>query len=220
MNPVERNRSILYKYIPEKAVPVITEWIYQYDFKLRIKKSRSSKYGDYRPPAAGMNHQISINHDLNKYAFLITLVHEIAHLTNWNKHRDRVKPHGNEWKEDFKRLMAGFMNSEIFPDDVIYALRSYMSNPAASSCSDSNLLRALKKYDQRDDTVLLEELPKESIFLFSGRAFVKGEQIRKRFRCKEKGTARIYLFDPLAEVKLVEKPAASVSAIRWPFSKA
>ena len=38
MNQTERNQSILYKYIPEKAVPTITEWIIQFDFKLRIKK--------------------------------------------------------------------------------------------------------------------------------------------------------------------------------------
>ena len=61
----------------------------------KVKKSRSSKYGDYRPPLKGSNHLITINYDMNKYAFLITLVHEIAHLTNWNKHKDKVKPHGD-----------------------------------------------------------------------------------------------------------------------------
>src|SRR3954471_22255295 len=99
MDQLERNQNILYKYIPEKAVPIIAEWIYVHDFKLRIKKTRTSKYGDYRPPHSGNNHQITINYDMNKYAFLITLVHEIAHLTNWNKYKDRVKPHGEEWKQ-------------------------------------------------------------------------------------------------------------------------
>ncbi|MBN8694896.1 MAG: SprT-like domain-containing protein [Bacteroidetes bacterium] len=207
MSQLERNQSVLHKYLPEQAVPVIAQWIYQYDFKLKIKKSRSSKYGDYRPPVKGQNHQITINHDLNKYAFLITLVHEIAHLTNYNKHKDTVAPHGEEWKLEFKILMNYFLHEHIFPEDVFKALKKYMSNPAASSCSDTNLLRVLKKYDQRQDLVLLEELPEGSSFIYGDdRLFVKGEQIRKRFRCKDVKTRQIYLFNPLTEVKPTEAP--------------
>ena len=33
-------------------------------------------------------HRISVNNDLNKYAFLVTLVHEFAHYT----HRDQDPP--------------------------------------------------------------------------------------------------------------------------------
>jgi hypothetical protein len=214
MSQLHRNQSILHKYIPEKAVPVISNWIYTYDFKLRIKKSRSSKYGDYRPPVKGENHLITINYDMNPYAFLITLVHEIAHLTNWNKHRDTVKPHGEEWKTHYKLLMHQFMTPEIFPDDVIYALRKYMNNPAASSCSDTNLLRVLKKYDTRENTVLLEELPEGATFRYNkDRVFVKGEQVRKRFKCLEKGSRRMYLFNPLTEVELCEMPVPERKAM-------
>jgi hypothetical protein len=221
MEQEQRNKSILYKYIPEQAVPTITEWIYQYDFKLRIKKSRTTKYGDYRPPHGGLNHQITINYDMNKYAFLITLVHEIAHLSNWNRHQNRVKPHGSEWKEEFKRLMKGFMHPGIFPEDVIIALRKYMLNPAASSCSDTNLLRTLKKHDLHKNAMLLEDLAEGSVFSYgSGRLFTKGVQIRKRFRCKEIKTGVIYLFDPLAEITLVESPLLPPRQIVWPFSKA
>ena len=204
MNQLERNQSILYKYIPEKAVPTISEWIFKFDFKLRIKKSRTSKYGDYRPPVKGENHLITINHDMNKFAFLITLVHEIAHLSNYNKNKDTVKPHGEEWKLHYKLLMQQFLIPDIFPSDVIIALRKYMSNPAASSCSDTNLLRVLKNYDTRQHTVLLEELPINTIFQYNkNRNFIKGEQIRKRFKCKELQTNRMYLFNPLTEVQAV-----------------
>ena len=216
MDQLERNQSILYKYIPEKAVPVIAEWILKFDFKLRIKKSRSSKYGDYRPPLKGENHLITINYDMNKYAFLITLVHEIAHLSNYNKNKNTVKPHGDEWKLHYKLLMQQFLIPDIFPADVIMALRKYMSNPAASSCSDTNLLRVLKKYDVRQDTVLLEELPQGTQFRYNNsRDFIKGEQIRKRFKCKEVGTNRMYLFNPLTEV-LAIKPLSDLPNFR-PF---
>ena len=206
MNPqLERNKNILAKYLPDHTVDVITEWIYVYDFKLKIKKSRASKYGDYRPPVKGANHQITINHDMNKYAFLITLVHEVAHLTNWNKNKNRVKPHGEEWKNEFKVLMAPFIREEIFPPDVLSALTRYMRDPAASSCSDPHLMRVLKQYDVRVNTVLLEELPPNAVFMYSqGRYFVKGEKIRTRFKCLELKTKREYLFSPLAEVYLVK----------------
>jgi SprT protein len=207
MNQLERNQSILHKYIPEKAVARISEWIFKYDFKLRIKKSRTSKYGDYRPPIGGENHLITINYDMNPYAFLITLVHEIAHLTNWNKHKNRVLPHGAEWKLEFKILMNYFLYEEIFPDDVAMALKKYMQNPAASSCSDTDLLRVLKKYDQRQDTVLLEELPEGATFRYNKeRTFIKNERIRKRFKCKEVKSNRIYLFNPLTEVEVITIP--------------
>lgn len=207
MEQLERNQSILYKYIPEKAVPVIAEWIYVHDFKLRIKKSRLTRLGDYRPPVKGENHLITMNYDLNKYAFLITLVHEIAHLTNWNKRKDKVKPHGEEWKEEYKILMRNFMSYEIFPVDVIEALKRYMSNPAASSCSDTNLLRVLKRYDLRDGTVLLEDVKEGSTFSYnSNRFFIKGEQVRKRFKCTEVATKRAYLFNPLTEVAVISTP--------------
>ncbi len=207
MHQAERNQSILHKYIPEKSVKVISEWIFKYDFKLKIKRSRTSKYGDYRPPVNGENHLITINHDMNQYAFLITLVHEIAHLTNWNKHKDSVLPHGAEWKLEFKILMNYFLYEQIFPEDVVVVLKKYMQNPAASSCSDTSLLRILKQYDHRQDTVLLEELPQGATFRYNkDRLFIKNEQVRKRFKCKELKSNRVYLFNPLTEVEQVSVP--------------
>ncbi len=217
MNQLDRNQSILHKYIPEKAVPIISEWIYTFDFKLRIKKSRSSKYGDYRPPVKGENHQITINHDMNKYAFLITLIHEVAHLSTYNKHKNHVKPHGDEWKLHYKFLMQQFLIPEIFPVDVITALRKYMNNPAASSCSDTNLLRVLKNYDVRNNTVLLEDVPSGATFSYNdNRFFIKGEQSRKRIRCKEAKTNMIYLFNPLTEVFVIHTPLFAENKADFP----
>lgn len=215
---LEKNKAILSKYIPAKSVNIIAQWIYHYNFKLKIKKSRSSKYGDYRPPIKKMfaslktplnqeeaNHQITINNDLNPYAFLITLIHEIAHLSNWEKHKNKVKPHGEEWKTEYKVLMDNFLNEEIFTIDIIEALMNYMRNPAASSCSDITLQRVLKKYDKKKDVILLEELQEECIFkIASGRYFIKGKKIRKRYKCKEVNTNKEYLFNPLSEVLIIQ----------------
>lgn len=201
----QRNSDILRKYLPEAAVPLIAEWIITYDFKLKIKKERSSRLGDYTAPHNGLNHTITINHNLNKYSFLITLVHEVAHLVTYNQHKNSVSPHGAEWKQNFKILIQPFLNTDIFPLEVFAALRSYMQNPAASSCSDTKLLRTLKLHDEDKATVFLEYLPHNAIFLYNGsRVFKKGEKIRKRFKCSDINTGAVYLFDPLAEVEIFE----------------
>lgn len=201
MEQLERNKNILRKYIPEASVDIVAEWIYTFDFKLKIKKSRASKYGDYRQPINGLNHQITINYDLNPYAFLVTLIHEIAHLTTYLHHKNNVKPHGEEWKYEYKKLMRPFMNETVFPQDIIVALEVAMQNPAASGCSDVDLLRALRKYDLGKKSQHLEDLPANTLFSISdGRQFIKGERIRTRYRCMENNTNRIYLFNPLSEV--------------------
>ena len=207
----QKNSEILRKYLPENSVDLVARWIIEFDFKLKIKKERSTRLGDYTAPRNGMNHIITVNHNLNKYAFLITLVHEVAHLVTWNQHRDRVSPHGQEWKNNFKILIQPFLNTDIFPLEVFAALRRYMSNPAASSCTDQHLLKTLKLHDEQNGQVFLEYLPQNTVFLYNGtRVFQKGEKIRKRFRCREISTGAIYLFNALAEVEIFESTGQSV----------
>lgn len=208
MNQFERNQAILRKYIPEAVVPMMAEWIVQFDFKLKIKRSRQSKYGDYRAPMHGTNHQITINHDLNQFAFLLTLVHEVAHLLTFERHGNRVKPHGEEWKTAFKDLMRPVVKLNVFPDDVRDAIIRYMQNPAATSCSDLHLMRVLRRYDDAQAVyVHLETLPAEAFFLYNGRRFKKGMKRRTRFLCTEMDTRRQYLFSPLADVEPEEREA-------------
>ncbi len=176
------------------------------DFKLKITKERSTKLGDYTAPHNGLNHTITINHNLNQSSFFITLVHEIAHLKTYQHYKNRVAPHGQEWKQAFRELMIPFLNTENLPLDILYATRKYLQNPAASSCSDVTLMRTLKLYDKlaHDNClVLLERIPHKTHFIYNGRVFEKGDQLRKRFRCQEVGSIAIYLFSPLAEVELI-----------------
>jgi hypothetical protein len=193
--------DVLAQYMPASAAPVIAKWIDYFQCEFKISKNRATKLGDYRHPFRGTGHKISVNNDLNPYAFLVTTVHEFAHLLTWNEHKNKVKPHGSEWKLNFKRMMAPFMEQSIFPDDVQQAILSYLSNPAASSCTDLRLSRALKKYDSSVSHTRLEELPLHTLFTIKdGRRFKKGERLRKRYRCTCLDNGNIYLFNPLAEV--------------------
>lgn len=214
---VERNKIILKKYIPEKSVNVIVDWIYKYNFKLKIKKSRSSKVGDHMPPHNGKNHTITVNHDLNKYSFFVTLVHEIAHLITWEKYKGKVFAHGKEWKSEYSKLLNYFlvMNStlteeeKLFPAEVYAALQKHMFSPAAASCSDLNLSRALEKYDEDNKSISLERIAVGSSFRiaisknkFSKEIYIKGEKRRTRFKCTQANTRKEYLIHALCKVVL------------------
>lgn len=202
---IEKTTRALEKYVPLEAAPIIARWIHQAPCLFKISKSRLSKFGDYRSPYKDKGHRISVNHNLNPYAFLVTTVHEFAHLKTWNEHKAKAKPHGSEWKRNFKLLMEPFFKLGVFPKDIQQAVLVYLNNPAASSCSDLTLFRTLQFYDKpKIGHLRVEELPHGSSFtLPNGRMFKKGEKLRTRFRCEEIGSGRIYLFSPVAEVKVV-----------------
>jgi SprT protein len=197
--------KVLEKYLPPDAAPLIGRWIDHFKCEFKISRKRNSKFGDYRAPHSGKGHRISVNYDLNPYAFLVTTVHEFAHLHTWNEHKQKAKPHGAEWKNNFKKMMQPFFEKEIFPADIKDAITNYLNNPAASSCSDLTLYRSLRKYDAPKEAVFtVEKLPAKSLFkLQDGRVFLKEEKLRKRYKCIEVHTERVYLFSPVAEVELI-----------------
>ncbi len=203
----EKYRQVLIKYIPNQTVEPILDWFYHYNFDLRITKSRNTKLGDFMNSINGERHKISINHDLNQYAFLITLVHELAHLVTYQKYKHQVKPHGNEWKFSFQVLLSNFLNETIFPNDILEALKNYINNPAASSCTDTALMRVLKKYDAIENAnsfQLLENLLEGQFFKYGKKRFFLIKEIkRKRYWCEDIESKRLYSFSPLAEVELL-----------------
>lgn len=139
-----------HKFVPPTAVTYCSKLWYDNNFDLKITPKRSTKLGDYKYDFLKKTHTISVNHDLNRYGFLITYLHEIAHLKTFKKYSTRVLPHGNEWKLEFQKLVEPILNKETFPDKIFYALSKYMSNPKASSCSDSNLLLAIRSFDEKE----------------------------------------------------------------------
>ena len=99
-------KDILSDYLPELSVPIVFDWVKSNNVQLKIAKNTTTKLGDYRPPQGRYGfHRISVNHDLNKYNFLLTFVHEFAHLKNWEQHKRNVNPHGKEWKLAFREFL-------------------------------------------------------------------------------------------------------------------
>ena len=196
-----KDDKILVEYLPENYVKQVMKWIVQKKVHLKITRGRKSKLGDYRPPIRYSNHRISINHDLNQYAFLITFVHEMAHLNVWEVHQNRVAPHGVEWKNEYRKLMKVVLKNNIFPDDIHEVLSQSIINSKASSSSELQLTRVLKKYDSNSFGISLEDIPENTIFQTeSGSQFKKGEKRRTRYVCLNMQNNKHYLFHPLCSV--------------------
>jgi len=197
-----KERELLEKYLPENSIESVLNWVIKNNIHLKISKKRSTKFGDYRPPGRDNPvHRISINYNLNQYSFLITFVHELAHLVVWEKHKNKVSPHGKEWKTEYRLLMEPLLDQNIFPDDLVNVLSKSIINSKASSSSDINLSRVLKKYDNQSENTHLEDIPINSVFQTeSGINFIKGEKRRTRYLCVKVTDNRKYLFHPLTPV--------------------
>jgi SprT protein len=196
--------EVLERYIPEAAVDSAFELIQSNNVHLKIVNERVTRHGDYRKLPNG-GHQITVNANLNRFRFFITLIHEIAHLVAFQKYGRNIKPHGNEWKFTFQQLMLPFIRPEIFPNRLLPFLALHFKNPKASSDTDSRLSLALKEYDPPNDKNYIFEIPIGANFrLYNGKIFKRGKQRVKRFECVEIATGRVYLFNPNAEVEFLK----------------
>jgi SprT-like family len=193
----------LAKYIPEHAVKPIFELIVTNNVHLKIVNERKTRHGDYRKGLLG-KHEITVNANLNKYRFIITLIHEIAHLVAFEKFGRNIKPHGEEWKFTFQRLMVPFIRPEIFPNSILPLLARHFKNPTASSDTDATLALALKQFDDLNDKNYVFEIPYNSVFrIANGKIFKKIALRVKRYECLEINSGKTYLFNPNAEVELL-----------------
>jgi SprT protein len=198
--------SALQDYLPPYTYEPVLHYLQVYKVHLTVARERKSILGDYRHRTGVHSHRISVNGNLNPYSFLITLLHELAHLLTFEKWGNKVASHGKEWKATFGQLLAQFIEHDIFPQDIKTVLLQSLHNPAASSCADEALLRTLRSYDKKNgESLFVESLPEGSLFkTHDGRVFKKGEKMRKRFRCVEVATKRLYLFSGVYEVEVID----------------
>ncbi|MEX0290538.1 MAG: SprT-like domain-containing protein [Flavobacteriaceae bacterium] len=195
----------LQKYLPERAVTPCFELIKAYGVNLKVVNRRVTRHGDYRRLADG-THQITVNATANRYRFLITLIHEMAHLVAFEKFGRRIKPHGIEWKQTFQHMMLPFIRPEVFPPRLLPVLALHFKNPKASSSTDANLSIALREFDEHSNKNHVFEIPSGGVFkLYNGKLFKKGKKRVKRYECIELATGKRYLFQPNAEVELVSE---------------
>jgi len=186
-------------YVPSKAIPFIEFLINEHSFTLKIVNQRETKHGDFRQLPDG-RFQITVNNNLNKYQFLLTLVHEIAHHVTHQKF-GRVQPHGKEWKMVFQHLMLPFLRPEIYPIKMLPYLAKYFKNPKASTDADVDLSLALRGNVAETGKHFIFEIPFGSLFLFKNTIYKRGNKRRTRFECMNMSNKKVYLFNQNVEIE-------------------
>lgn len=200
----ERPFSELIPFLPPDTFEEVVQYFQDHTIHLTLTRERKSVLGDYRRPSPDAPyHRISINATLHAYSFLITLLHELAHMLVFLQYKDRVMPHGTEWKLQFQKMLLPYIGKNFFPKDIEHALIRYLNNPKASTCTDTNLYKALYKYaSNKEGWTLLEDLAAGSRFsIEGGKEYLLLEKRRTRYRCQEISTGRMYLFPSIYEVK-------------------
>jgi SprT protein len=191
-------------YLPPGTYEAVLTYLRLYKVHLTIARERKSVLGDYRHRTNHDNHRISVNGNLNAWSFLITLLHELAHMLAFEHFGNDILAHGKEWKKVYGGLLDQFLQKNIFPPDIQAEILRSLQNPAASSCAEEDLLRVLRRYDKQNHNRLVEDIALNALFRTSdGRVFKKGEKLRKRFKCAEVETGRVYLFSPVYEVEAI-----------------
>ena len=153
--------------------------------------------GDFRvlPPNRT---QITVNENLNPYAFLITYVHEVAHADVNCQYKRRVQPHGKAWQTAFQRLMQPLLMEAVFPEAILQPLQRYMTKPAATTYASPALMLALRQLDANetdavmDNKTLLRNVPEGKAFQFAKKTYIRGTLRRTRVVCREVSSGKSY----------------------------
>ena len=196
--------STIENFVPTASIPLLSKYLVHWEVNLVVTRKRLTKRGDFRALPKG-GHQIPVKEMSNPYRFLITTLHEIAHLIAYKDFGPKIKPHGKEWKHVFREIISPFLVSEIFPEELLRVLLLHFRNPKASSDTDTQLAVVLNKFDPENEKNYIFELENGSIFeIHNGRRFVRGKKRTKRYECREVDGKRLYLFSPHAQVIKIE----------------
>ena len=198
--------STLQQYLPTGSYNLVLYYLNHYKVQLTITKDRKSILGNYKTPLPNQNHRITINGGLNKYSFLITIIHELAHLITFEQYKHTVEPHGKQWQTCYAKLLQEFVGLQIFPNDLVIAIQKTQQSPAASTCAEVHLTKALSKYDaHKEGYLFIDNLSVGTTFTTDdNRIFVKGEKRRTRHLATEVTTKKMYLFSGVYKVKVID----------------
>lgn len=204
-------QAILQKHVPAPSFDYCLALWHQHQFDFKVTRPRQSKFGDFRV-RPGQRACITINNDRNPYGFLITYLHEIAHLVTYRANqKKRVAPHGKEWKANFRQLLIPVLDVTVFPVSILVPLLRYAQNPKASTASDGPLMLALQVYQAEaapglsnaDHGVPLNQIAEGEVFSFRQKTFVRGTLRRTRYVVVEPMSKKQFLIPAHALVKKV-----------------
>ena len=166
------------------------------EIELKVVPSRKTKLGDWC--FRNGKHTITINDDLCQAQFFMTLIHELAHATTWNIYTGTVKPHGKEWKDQFRSLMLPLLDGH-FPIMVERTLREHMKNPSARSGTCADVAKIMNPHQ-----MYLKDVPVNGRFYSSnGLLLIKISKRRTKWDCIDM-YGRKWIASEASPVKMIQ----------------
>ncbi|MBO6213180.1 MULTISPECIES: transcription elongation protein SprT [Algoriella] len=192
------NLEHLISYLPINADLFVRNWLENHFVTLKITQRRETKLGDYRKLLASNRHQITVNGDLNPYAFFFVFTHEVAHLKTFVQFDSRtINPHGKEWKTIFGHLLIESIN--IYPEELKPYILYHAKHPKASLGADINVSKFIIA-DKNPTQTYLEDLEDGTVFSIGKRVFQKESKRKLRYLCLELKSKKKYLISATATV--------------------
>jgi hypothetical protein len=181
---------------------LLEQWLNGAQVQLKLSRSRSTKHGDFRYPRNGLPAVITLNHDMHPVEFMITLTHELAHYKAWKKHGRSIRPHGEQWKYEFRWMLKELIESGILEPEVSGAIyQCYFKRQRIGSSDGEPILRVLGKAGKDSGFTRVADVPEGTAFrLRNGKVLVKGQKLRSRYRCCDPKSGREYSVSPMAEI--------------------
>jgi hypothetical protein len=128
----------------------------------------------------------------------------------FEKHKNKVLPHGQEWKIAFKELFEPLLEEELLPTPLISVLKNYLKNPSASSMGHGPLVEVLKTFEKEtSELVAIHSLKEDQTFSIKNLRFKKGKLQRTRYICKEISSGKLYLVSKNAQVRPIDLESKS-----------
>lgn len=213
MTTEEQYRRILQNHLPAQAVDYVYNYLDLHRVHFHITRERRTKYGDYRWPQPNHDfHEISVNGDLNPYLFLWVFLHEAAHLETHLRYdaegRRRVLPHGHEWQEEYRRLLAD--HADLFPSEAQPLLARLTRRIPLSRTQMRKVEEVLRHYNpdySSEEHTILDDLPAGSRFRLKNKPqklFENIQRRRTRWLCRDLDSGRHYTIASHAEVLIRE----------------
>lgn len=168
------------KYFPGKTGSRMLEWLREKKCTLEVVKDRKTLNGDYSPA----DRKIKINEGLVGFRFLITFLHEFAHVNATDEgiedsHTD-CSSHGRLWKNYFSKLLINECNKyDTFPEELLPHVYKYAQDITATT--PLFLTNAIKQYENPDKKFTsLRDIPEGAKFLIPNKeeVYVKGPKLR------------------------------------------
>ena len=187
------------RLVHPNSINIFQKIIDEHPVIISISGERKSKHGDFRSFNSKRKDRISVNGSLSQDAFMITLIHELAHKITWDKFKHKVQPHGKEWKLNMFLLFKSFINQNLFSEEVERAIKIYQHDWKAVGSRMPQLYLALNPH--LESLKLLKDLDIDTRFSTeNGRQFVKKKQLRSYCLCICCKTGDLYKIHQLATV--------------------